>query len=103
MQSKWVQKSFSSGMRESSANTISLMGEDSTAVHCMLEYFYKGHYDPMREGVTKLYKHGSRSLLDVVVYSAADKYDVPGLATLAARNFHKELAVNWNLSSFGAV
>ena len=79
------------------ARNIDLSGDDIFAASCVLEYLYKGDYFPTLSGQTSLEydatvpaedHEGIGLLRHARVYTLAQRFGLPGLASLAHKKIH---------------
>ena len=91
-QSKVLAAMSDSGFKESSTLVLRLEHDDAATVERVLTFFYTGEYDQGKPDVTS---GGARPHVDAMlmantlVYSIADKYDIPRLKDLAKHKFEK--------------
>lgn len=101
--SKYFERACSSPFLEASQQRIELSEDLPEAVKCMIEYFYKLDYDAS-EGLPEL---GDQMTDDsppyieepqfemqrhAYIYAVAEKYEVPGLKTVALEKFKEQAA-----------
>lgn len=80
--------------QEAQESTITLHDDSPLAIDMLIEYMYLGNlhlYDlPPANGST----------ICIQIFAAADKYDLPNLATLAANYFISKIQFEWNEPGF---
>jgi LSD1 subclass zinc finger protein len=87
-QSKYFERAFTGMFKEAAENKIELNDDKPSIVERMVYYFYNFDYDWNEEEYAEsgLQPSHFEFYIDIRMYAIADKYDIPGLKTLAAEN-----------------
>ena len=90
--------------KESSTSNLGLEDDDPATVERMIAFLYTGKYDQGNSDIpAKEAKRTARTTLmvDTLVYSLADKYDIKGLKVLARFNFRRvDCCTAWQCEDF---
>lgn len=76
---------------------IELPDDDPTIMNHVIQFLYTGDFKDSSNPTDPLAEDSL--LTSTKVYVAADKYDIPGLRTLAADKFTTAIATQWNTAS----
>ncbi|ESZ93395.1 hypothetical protein SBOR_6215 [Sclerotinia borealis F-4128] len=101
-QSKPIQAAANGNFLESVTGILELEDDDPSTVARMINFFYLQDYDDSSTSEEAAKEDYGPLLINTMVYIIGDKYDIPGLQTLAKQKYEKAILTDWNTTSFSA-